>query len=159
MAAGGADMSPTQLVPHTRGFWLGGWRLRVKAWRCRRELDEALAAGADPVDSDLLSLRAGQLRAPARRTTFANSLRAAMTLADSDVAYRPLPRALVRYYDVRACRPLLALVADRLESSPEPDVRGLAVVSLLLREGESPLFSDAALESLEARLSYAYNSL
>jgi hypothetical protein len=152
-------VNPTQLVPHTRGFLLGGWRLRVEAWWCRRELDEDLAAGADPIESDLLSLRAGQLRAPARRTTLANALRAAMTLSDSDIVHRPIPSPLVRYHEVRACRALLELLADRLESDSEPDVRGLAAISLLLHEGDSPLFSDAALDSLEARLGYAYACL
>jgi hypothetical protein len=60
---------------------------------------------------------------------------------------------------VRACQPLVALVADRLDSDQDPDVRGLAVVSLLLHDGESPLFYEAAPVSLEARLRFAYDCL
>jgi hypothetical protein len=153
------DMNATQLVPHTRGLFLGGWRLRVWSWWKRPELDRALAAGADPLRDDLLSLRAGQLRAAAWRGRFARALRAAITCADSELATRPWPEPLVRYDAVRCCRSVVALVADRLESDQDPGVRGLAIVSLLLHDGESPLFYAAAPDSLEARLRLAYDCL
>lgn len=45
----------------SRGLLLGGLRLRWRTWRRAYDLDRRLARGADPIDSDDLSLRVGQL--------------------------------------------------------------------------------------------------
>ena len=59
----------------SRGLLLGGLRLRWRTWRRAYELDLRLARGADPIDSDDLSLRVGQLGSAGNRSRLACALR------------------------------------------------------------------------------------
>jgi hypothetical protein len=67
-------------MSRSRGLVLGGIWLRCGSrWRAR-ELDRQLAAGADPMQSDELSLRVGQLGSSRHRRRIACALRRAVAL-------------------------------------------------------------------------------
>ena len=127
---------------HSRGPLLGGVWLRFRTWRRTTELTQALADGAEPTDSDELSLRAGQLRATRTREGVACSLRTAVLLSELPSAGPP-GAPLVRRGPVRRCRRSLLGLADRLTEDGLLDVRGLAKAWLLAREGASALFEPA----------------
>ena len=79
-----------RLARRSRGLVLGGVWLRCRAWRRRHELDRGLGRGADPMQSDELSLRVGQLGSPGRRVQLAHALREAVAVANGHQA--PLKR-------------------------------------------------------------------
>jgi hypothetical protein len=130
-----------RLARQSHGPMLGGLGLRFRTWRQAADLDEQLAAGGDPVGSDELSLRAGQLRSAKTRARIAKSLLAALEIADREV-----PAALVLSVDrseVRDCRELLVELAGRLGDDDHMEVRGLALASRLVSETGSALYAHA----------------
>jgi hypothetical protein len=71
------ELPRTRVMSRSRGLVLGGTWLRCTTrWRVR-ELDRQLAAGVDPMQSDELSLRVGQLGSPRNRSRIACGLPAA----------------------------------------------------------------------------------
>jgi hypothetical protein len=151
-------MRVSRTVPYSRGLVLGGIWLRVTTrWRSS-ELDAALAAGTDPTASNALSLRAGQLRSPETRARLTRSLRAALDLATNDRSLS-IQTPLVRCSEVRACEPLFHDLLACLDESRTVSVQGLALTSLLVRDGASPLFSEHAARSLAEDLRLAAHSL
>jgi hypothetical protein len=145
-------------VPHTRGLVLGGIWLRVATWWSSSELDAALAVGVDPAASNALSLRAGQLRSPKTRARLVRSLQAVLDLATSDLSHVSCP-PLVRYSEVRVCKSLLCDLLARLDESRTVSVQGLALTSLLVRDGASSLFWEHTARSLADDLRLAAESL
>ena len=69
------------LARRSRGPLLGGVWLHCRTRRRARRLDSELAAGVDPMQSDELSLRVGQLRSAKGRRSLACALRGAVELA------------------------------------------------------------------------------
>lgn len=138
---------PTQPLPQgSRGLLLGGLGLRWIVWRRLHELDRQLAEGVDPMQSDELSLRLGQLGSGRIRARLACGLRGAVEFAD-----RPrelLSPPLVRRSEVRASREVLLELAGRIGTDGPLGVKGLALASLLLGDGASPLYYDIARRSL-----------
>jgi hypothetical protein len=121
-----------RLARQTRGLLLGG------AWlRC---LDDQLARGADPMESNELSLRLGQLSSERSRRRFACALRGAVDLADRPFDPLRMGAPLIRRAEVRANRELLLELAERVTADGPLGVEGLAITSLLLGDGSSPLF-------------------
>jgi hypothetical protein len=159
------DPSSRDWLPHgrlarrTRGLLLGGVWLRYVTWRRTRELDEQLARGVDPVTSDELSLRAGQLASARRRGRFACVLRGAVELADAPYDPRRLGRPAIPRAKVQENRELLLELAHRLRAAGYLGVQGLALTSLLVRDGVSPLYSKAARSSLTVSVSEALLAL
>ena len=126
-----------RLARQSHGPLLGGLGLRVRTWRHAEELDEQLAAGADPLGSDELSLRAGQLRSAKTRARIAKSLLAAVEIADREV---PAALALsVNRPEVRDCRELLVDLAERLGAEDYMEVLGLALALHLVSAPSSAL--------------------
>jgi hypothetical protein len=122
---------------------LGGTWLRVRTRRRASKLTRALAAGADPIDSDELSLRAGQLRSREAREAVALSLRGAMRLANlNPVGPGYAPR--INRMAVRRCREPLGELVERLEGEEILEPSGLAKAWLLVRDGGSALFEPTA---------------
>ncbi|MGH2802661.1 MAG: hypothetical protein ACRDL4_06400, partial [Thermoleophilaceae bacterium] len=122
----------------SRGLLLGGLRLRWIVWRRLHELDRQLADGVDPMQSDELSLRLGQLGSARIRARLACGLRGAVEFAD-----RPrelLSPPLVRRNEIRTSREVLLELAERLGTGGPLGVEGLALASLLLGDGASPLY-------------------
>lgn len=137
------------LANSLRGSGLDGIRLRIKARLFEAELNEKLAAGADPTESLALSVRAGQLRS--LRERLARSLRAALEVADR----QPSTHQLVRSGEVQSCRASIAELADRLEGLEYPSIEALAIIHRLLVDGDSPLYWDRAPDSLAATVESA----
>ena len=103
-----------RLARRTRGPLLGGVWLRWVTWRQARDLDKELAGGTDPVTSDELSLRAGQLASARNRGRFACVLRGAVELADAPFDPVRLGRSAIRRAQVQQNRELLMELAERL---------------------------------------------
>jgi hypothetical protein len=148
-----------RLARRTRGLLLGGVWLRCVTWRQAHELDEQLARGTDPITSDELSLRAGQLASARSRGRFACVLRGAVALAEAPFDPVRLGRPVVRRAQVQENRGLLLELADRLGAGGSLGVQGLAITSLLVGDGVSPLFSEAARGSLKASVNHALLAL
>jgi hypothetical protein len=114
----------------------------------RNDLDRQLAHGADPLESDELSLRAGQLGSARTRARLACALRGAVELADRPPDPLRLPPSLIRRSEIRANRELLLEMAERLGSSGPLGVEGLAMTSLLIDDAPSPLYHRESRRSL-----------
>ena len=106
---------------------LGGIWLRWRTWVRAQELDGLLARGADPMDSDELSLRVGQLGSARSRARLACALRGAVELADRQPEPFGMPRSQIRRAEIRASRELLLELAERVDSRGPVGVEGLAL--------------------------------
>jgi hypothetical protein len=148
-----------RLSRRTHGLLLGGVWLRWVTWRQARMLDEQLALGTDPIVSDELSLRAGQLTSARRRERFACVLRGAVELADAPFDPARMGPPAIRRAQVRENRDLLLELAERLRAGGLLGVQGLALTSLLVGDGVSPLFSKSAGGSLRASVNRALIAL
>jgi hypothetical protein len=146
-----------RLARRTRGLLLGGVWLRYVTWRQVRALDRLLARGEDPITSDELSLRAGQLASARSRGRFACVLRGAVELADAPFDPVRMGRPLVRRAQVQENRELLLELAERLRAGGRLGVQGLAITSLLVGDGVSPLYSKGG--SLSASVNRALLAL
>jgi hypothetical protein len=130
-----------------RGLVLGGiWLRCATRWRAR-ELDRQLAAGANPMQSDELSLRVGQLGSSRSRRRIAGALRGAVALAGRD-AYAVMMAPPIQRSAVRASGGLLLEIAERLHSCDPVGVRGLAIASQLIEDRRGPLYRDNAARPL-----------
>jgi hypothetical protein len=109
--------------------------------------------------SDELSLRVGQLRSARSRRRFACALRGAVELADRPFDPLRLGPPLVRRAKVQENRDLLLELAARLTAGGRLGVEGLAITSLLVGDGLSPLFCKAASDSLTASANHALLAL
>jgi hypothetical protein len=112
---------------------------RVSVWLHRVELDEQLAAGAQPSAGSLLQDRTEQLSSVRARARLASSL--AETLSE---ARRPAPihgaRLPLRRREIRNCDEDIIALIRRLEDESAIDAQGAAMVTLLLTDGASPLY-------------------
>jgi hypothetical protein len=143
------ELPPRTLeMSRSRGLLLGGiWLRCTTRWR-ERELDRQLAAGEDPMQSDALSLRVGQLGSARSRRRIACALRGAVVLAERDAYPLMLAAPPIRRSAVRASGGLLLEIAERL-LSPEPvGVRGVAIASRLIEDRRGPLYRDDAARPL-----------
>jgi hypothetical protein len=151
-------LPPGRLARQTRGLVLGGvWLRCVTRWRARA-LDDQLARGADPMQSNELSLRVGQLSSERSRRRFACALRGAVLLADTPLDPLRLGPPLIRRAEIRANRELLLELADRLRAGGPLRVEGLATTSLLVGDCLSPLFCKGS-GSVAASANYALLAL
>jgi hypothetical protein len=148
-----------RLARRTRGLLLGGVWLRCVTLRQARQLDEQLARGTDPITSDELSLRAGQLASARSRGRFACVLRGAVQLADAPFDAVRMGRPVIRRAQVQENRDLLLELADRLRAGGYLRAQGLAITSLLVGDGVSALYSKGAHSSLNASVGRALLAL
>jgi hypothetical protein len=142
-----------RVARHSRGPLLGGLWLRVLTRRRAADLDRRLADGTDPMESDELSLRVGQLGSPTARARLAASLRGAVEMANG--RHPPLVATRMRLREVQENEDLLLALADRLHDGEPLGVQGLAMTSRLISDRFSPLYrsgslTEAALEALAA---------
>jgi hypothetical protein len=143
------------LARRTRGPLLGGFWLRVVTWSVAADLDRELANGTDPLLSDELSLRVGQLGSAATRSRLAAALRRAVEMADGRRA--PLISTRLRRPEIRENEDLLLALADRLHSGEPLGVEGLAMTARLVNDHSSPMYRGGA--SLPDALSEALTAL
>jgi len=109
--------------------------------------------------SDELSLRFGQLTSERTRRRFVCALRGAIELADRPFDPLRLGPPLISRAEVQKNRELLLELAERLTAGGSLAVEGLAITSLLVGDGSSPLFYKAASGSLTASANYALLAL
>jgi hypothetical protein len=147
--AGPGELPPlTRVVPRSRGLFLGGiWLRCTTRWRAR-ELDRQLAAGADPMQSDELSLRVGQLGSSGSRRRIACALRGAVALAERDAYPVMVAAPAIRHTAVRSSSGLLLELAERLLSCEPVGVRGVAIASQLIEDRRGSLYRDDAARPL-----------
>ena len=152
---------------------LGRWTLRqLRPWhrvlaRSRAaRLDRDLASGMSPEASPALAARAIRLTSTGFRRDLATSLQRILAAAGEPSAVPRSPAAAARppriplsLEQVRRSAPLLAALASRLaEPGPVP-VQGVAMVSLLLADGTSPLYHEACRDDLGAIIERATHAL
>jgi hypothetical protein len=139
-----------RLARRSRGPLLGGLSLRVLTrWRAR-QLDRQLASGADPMLSDELSLRVGQLGSPQLRTQLSHRLRAAVEVATGQ--HHSLVGTRLRLGEIQENEDLMLAVAERLRGGEPLGVQGLAMTAGLVGDRSSVLYRSNAGGSLSARL-------
>jgi hypothetical protein len=136
----------TLLTP-TRHFRL----LRLRVLLHQPALDAQLAAGADPVTTPELAMRAGQLIGRRRRARYGHSVRRAVEVAERPRQGRVPTRGpsipICRTAVIEARGELLAL-ADDLVELPHVRVRGVALALELLCDGGGPLYRPWRTEDL-----------
>jgi hypothetical protein len=139
-----------RLARRSRGLLLGGvWLRLLTRWR-RPGLDRRLAKGTDPVQSDELSLRAGQLGSPGTRVRLARALDEAVQLANGQ--RRPLFVTRLRRTEIQEHAELLLALADRIRGGEPVGVEGLAIAAGLVGDRSSPMYRSGSSGSLEAAL-------
>jgi hypothetical protein len=143
------------LARRTHGPLLGGLWLRVLTrWRAA-DLDRRLARGADPMQSDELSLRVGQLGSAGTRSRLAGALGRAVEMANG--LHPPLVATRLRRPEIRENEDLLLALADRLHDGEPLGVEGLAMTARLVDDRSSPMYRAGA--SLPDALSEALTAL
>ena len=122
--------------------------LRLKVRIRHRTLDALIAEGVVPCGNPELELRAAQLARPAVRATLARALRRAMRAVEQrqrgDWWGTTVPLAAA---SVRQCMPELRELARAL-TDIRPAVQGVALASLLITDGSSPLYANLGPERL-----------
>jgi hypothetical protein len=130
--------------------------VRARARIARKQLDRALARGADPGSNPELALRAGQLLAPAERSRIANALVEA--LGDARRGEPFTLRVRPQRAEVRACADELLALVQRLRDDQLVNVQGMALASLLVGDRKGPLFRHGG-EDLRRAIVAARNAL
>jgi hypothetical protein len=136
-----------------RSLWRVRPRLRVRLLSHLKaaELDQQLAAGADPLSSEQLLWRAQQLTEPHRRLEYAETIQRILAeVQQGPPQMMPGPQLAGREV-IKANRTLLKVLVERLRGDGVFGLRGLAMVELLVRYGDSPLYR--GLSPFELRLS------
>jgi hypothetical protein len=146
-----------RVARRSRGLLLGGVWLRCRTWWRADNLDRDLARGADPIQTDELSLRVGQLGSARTRVRLACALRGAVELANGHRA--PLIRTRLRRGEIRETDEFLLALADRLRDGGPLGVQGLAMTARLVKERSSPLYRPGASASLPAAVVEALAAL
>jgi hypothetical protein len=139
--------------PELDAAWARPCRLRdrLRARVCALGLDRSLAAGASPDSGVLLSLRAEELMSMRNRRSLACALRRVVSEAAQPVP--PLGSALpLARRDIRRHRRLIHELADVVERPRPVELRGLAAVEVLLKDGAGPLYNAGRFDALGTRL-------
>jgi hypothetical protein len=125
--------------PHQR---LGALTLLQTRWH-GLDLDRLLAAGVDPSSTDELLLRAAQVtsRRALRRT--ASAIDSVVDVVDKQRA-KPAHVVPVSGETIRQARPALLGLVQRLRDDDVVGPRAGAMVSYLVRAGDSPLHASSA---------------
>jgi hypothetical protein len=111
---------------------------RIRAGARATELDQALAAGADPWSDGLLLTRAGDLLSRDRRMELADALERVLWAAVGGGS--PALGVRLRRHEVYAERDGLITLAELLRAPAPIPVPVVASLSLLVTDGASPLF-------------------
>jgi hypothetical protein len=127
---------PTATTQRPSAPWARLWlQLRVRARA--QQLDRALAAGADPLDSDELALRAEQLTRPETRRRLAGTFSRLTDERESPIGLLPFD-----YGRVSANQAPLREIRERLSGESKLQVRGIAIASALVDDRFGPLYAN-----------------
>jgi hypothetical protein len=146
-----------RLARRSRGPLLGGLWLRVLTKWKAPELDRQLANGIDPMLSDELSLRVGQLGSLGTRVLLANTLRRAVQLARGQ--RRPLIPTRLRRAEIQENDELLLALAERLHDGEPVGVQGLARTARLVSHRSGAVYRSVRSGSLATEASKALAAL
>jgi hypothetical protein len=146
-----------RLARRSRGPLLGGLWLRVLTRWNAEDLDRQLANGIDPMSSDELSLRMGQLGSLGTRVRLASALRQAVQLASGQRA--PLIATRLRRAEIQENEELLLALADRLHDGEPVGVQGLARTARLVNHRSGALYRSGMGGSLATAASKALAAL
>jgi hypothetical protein len=132
-----------------------GWRRRTRwallaRWHAET-LDRALAAGAGPYAGALIAVRAQQLTTARSRRRLAAGL--ARVRRDAVDALSGFTAAVAPdRHEVAAAAPEIAALERRLSDGERVEAAGVAMLRLLLTDGESPLYDPVGAGSLARHL-------
>jgi hypothetical protein len=157
MASESLPTSPTAAPPPAVLGTLGrrsrpSLSLRWRSFWKRAKLDQALAAGEDPLASDSLLWRAQRLTEPKQRIAFADTIHRIVDETASGGPPKPPGPPVIRPHLIANNRALLLTLAERLRDGSPLNLRGLAMVELLVRYGGSPLYRGPSPLQLKLRL-------
>jgi hypothetical protein len=145
------------LARRSRGPLLGGLRLHVQTRWQAGDLDRQLAAGTDPMQSDALSLRVGQLGSATTRARLATALRGAVEMANG--RHPPLVTTRLRLPEIEENEELILALAERLGGDEPLGVQGLAMTARLVDDRSSPLHKNGPSGLVSAAVSGALAAL
>lgn len=117
--------------------------LRVRVWLHWPALARELAAGRDPDASAELTVLARQLIGVRAQRRLADTLERVITAASR----RPRPPSVkvpLNRHEIVGARDELAALAERLRDGTPAPVQGLAIATLLVHDGASPLYGRRA---------------
>jgi hypothetical protein len=120
-------------------------------------LDRDLANRIDPMQSDELSLRVGQLGSSGTRSRLAAALRGAIQIAQGRRA--PLTTTRLRRAEIRENEALLMALVSRLREGGPLGVQGLAMTARLVNDRSGPLYRSGPGGSLQAAVVEALAAL
>ena len=121
-------------------------------------LDQDLAAGASPEASVPLAVHAQTVTSPASRARLADSVE--LVAAQAGGWSRPrLPQVSVSTERAGPALPELRAISGRLRARTLVAARGVAMVRVLLSDGNGPLYQEGGGDELEARLREARGAL
>jgi hypothetical protein len=127
-------------VPTVRTNDSAGPRWGLRTWVAtrlqRNRLDRQLAAGVKPSTLTPLGLRSAQLSSADGRARLANAL---VDAVGESHRGEPMFGRRAHRADVRAEGDVILALASRLRETTPIDVRGAAMVALLVNDGASPL--------------------
>lgn len=134
-------------------------RSRVRTWLNVLELDRELALGAHPRRSAELSLRVERLKLPKTRLQLAKTLRCVVHKARGQSSpHLPAWERRARE-QIEANSEALLTLGDRLEAEPPHCIRGVAMVSHLIYDAESPLHVGVEPQALSNAIQAASDAL
>lgn len=150
-------MPSRQLARRSRGLLLGGTWLHLRTRWHAHELDRQLAHGADPMLSDELSLRAGQLGSPGNRGRLSHALRRAVDISTG--AHPALIATRLCRRTIQENEGLMLALVSRLVGGAPLGVEGLAAIARLVDDRGSPLYRAREGDLLAAGLCQALLAL
>jgi hypothetical protein len=130
-------------APHTKQRADDGLRLRLRVWRERERLDDALAAGVDADADPALARRARQLTELSARRRMASTVRNLLDAAQEPPSvWGPEgPRPPLRRTAVLAAHDELLVLADRLAEPTDVPPKAAALFALMASDSGSPLYT------------------
>lgn len=133
--------------------------LRARVAMHRFRLTRAIADGSDHAASPELALRALQLTQPGRRRDCIRGLE--HILREATAPSRPwlTSQVPIQRAAVRAARPFLLNLLERLRETEHPRPAGIARTLVLLTDGHGPVWSPAEPGALAAGALLAANAL
>lgn len=121
--------------------------LRVRVWWHWLALTRELAWGGDPDASAELMVLARQLIGLRAQQRLADTLERVMTAA-SRRPRPPSPKVPLNRHGILGARDELSALAERLRDGTPAPVQGLAIATLLVHDGASPLYGRRAAQDV-----------
>jgi hypothetical protein len=131
---------------------------RILATLRGRSIDDRLLAGELPEATGSTRRRSARLLDPEYRAAVAVALRRTVDEVEQDRRFRISPRLHLRTKEVMDAGPLMLELADEIENDPSVHPRGVILADRLVRDGDSPLYSQRD-ETVESAVRHARAAL